>query len=143
MIAPRPRKHVEYQKPRRINSVSVTMSLMLAMAIWAGISFWPLIVVRSNVKSEIEEVMTRFWKLNLRTEAQARDELVKLKRHLTERIRKAGVTDDKLELVFERNKKTVAISARYRTVGSLRGWDRKFVFDFAPRSETDASRVDW
>ncbi|HEY0711597.1 MAG TPA: hypothetical protein VGF45_02920 [Polyangia bacterium] len=143
MIAPRPRKQVEYQKPRRINSVSVTLAAMMAATVWAIISFWPIIKVRSNVKSEIEEVMPRFWKLNLRTEAQAREELAKLRRHLTDRIRKVGVTDDRLELVFERNKKTVAISAHYKTVGTLRGWDRKFVFDFAPRAETDASRVEW
>ncbi|HEY0706913.1 MAG TPA: hypothetical protein VGG33_08955 [Polyangia bacterium] len=143
MNVPRARKQVEYQKPRRINSVSVTMALFLGLAVWAGISFWPVIVVRSNVKSEIEEVMPRFWKLNLRTEAQAREELAKLRRHLTDRIRKAGVTDDRLELVFERNKKTVAITARYRTVGMMRGWNHKFIFDFAPRAETDASRVDW
>ena len=142
MLPPRPRQQVQYQKPKRINVVSVTMLLMLAASIWVGMSAWPLLVLRSNVKNEIEEVMPRFWKLNLRTEAQAREELIKLKRHLTERIRKVGVTDDKLQLVFDRNKKRVAITAHFKTVGQLQGWKRQFVLRFAPRAETDAGRVD-
>ena len=143
MLPPRPRQQVQYQKPKRINVVSVTMLLMLAASIWVGMSAWPLLVLRSNVKNEIEEVMPRFWKLNLRTEAQAREELIKLKRHLTERIRKVGVTDDKLQLVFDRNKKRVAITAHFKAVGQLQGWKRQFVLRFAPRAETDAGRVDW
>lgn len=143
MLAPQRRQQIQYQKPRRINVVSVTLLLMLATTVWIGISAWPLVVLRSNVKNEIEEVMPRFWKLNLRTEAQARQEMVKLKKHLTERVRKVGVKDDKLQLVFDRNKKRVAISVLYKAVGSLRGYDRVFVFHFAPRAETDASRVDW
>jgi hypothetical protein len=140
---PRPRKQVEYQKPRRINAVSVTLSLMTGLFVWAAVSFWPLLVLRSNVSTELAEAIPRLWKLNLRQEAQARAEMPKLKKQIIERLRTLGVKDDKLEVVLERSKQRVALTARYSAVGSLQGLKRQFVFRFAPSIETDAARVDW
>jgi hypothetical protein len=140
---PSPRKQVQYQKPRRINAVSVTLSAIMGVCIWAGVSFWPLLVLRSNVSTELAEAIPRLWKLNLRQEAQARAEMPKLKKQVIERLRALGVKDDKLEVVLERSKQRVALTARYAATGSLTGWKRQFVFHFAPSIETDAARVDW
>jgi hypothetical protein len=140
---PRPRKQVEYQKPRRINAVSVTLSAIMGLLIWAGVSFWPLLVLRSNVSTELAEAIPRLWKLNLRQEAQARAELPKLRKQIIERLRALGVKDDKLEVILERGKQRVMLTARYKATGSLQGWKRPFVFQFAPSIETDAARVDW
>jgi predicted PurR-regulated permease PerM len=143
MAPPRPRKQVEYQKPRRINAVSVTLSVILGLLIWAGVSFWPLLVLRSNVSTELAEAIPHLWKLNLRQEAQARSELPKLRKQVIERLRALGVKDNKLDVILERSKQRVTMTARYSAVGSLQGWNRKFVFNFAPSMDTDAARVDW
>lgn len=143
LAPPRPRKQVEYQKPRRINAVSVTLSMILGLMIWGGVSFWPLLVLRSNVSTELAEAIPRLWKLNLRPEAQARAEMPKLRKQVLEKLRQLGVKDDKLELVMERGKQRVTLTARYSATGSLQGWKRKFVFQFAPSVDTDAARVDW
>jgi hypothetical protein len=143
LAPPRPRKQVEYQKPRRINAVSLTLSAILGLLIWAGVSFWPLLVLRSNVSTELAEAIPRLWKLNLRPEPQARAELPKLRRQVIEKLRQLGVKDDKLELVMDRSKQRVALTARYKATGSLQGWKRQFVFNFSPSIETDAARVDW
>src|SRR5687768_7533305 len=113
MAPPRPRQQVEYQKPRRINTVSVTLSMILGLMIWTGVSFWPLLVLRSNVSTELSDAIPRLWKLNLRPEAQARVEMPKLRKQIIEKLRQLGVKDDKLEVVMERGKQRVTLTARY------------------------------
>lgn len=140
---PRPRQQVQYQKPRRLNTVSVTLLAVTGVLVWVGISFWPLWVLRSNVKNELEEAMPRLWKLNLRPDAQARSEAAVLRREIVQKLHQLGVKDQKLDLAVDRNKERVALTATYSASGELRGLERKFIFAFAPRVETDAARVDW
>lgn len=140
---PTRRKQIEYQKPRRINSVSVTLTLILGLCTWAAVSFWPLLVLRSNVETELATAIPRLWRLNLRPDAQARAEAVKLRREVLEKLKQVGVKDPKLDVAIERSKARVAMVAKYTATGSLRGLERTFVFKFSPRAETDAARVDW
>ena len=143
MQPPRPRSQVQYQKPRRINVVSVTLAICFGIACWVGLSFWPVLILRSNVKNELFEALPTLWKLNLRPEAQARAELVKLKRNVLERLRKQGVKDEKLELSIDRSKKRIALRANFSAPARLLGFQKTFVLALAPSAETDASRVDW
>src|SRR5688572_24846124 len=128
MQIPRPRSKVEYQKPKRINAVSVTLAIVLGIAAWVGISFWPVLILRSNVKNELAEAMPVLWELNLRPEAQARADLLKLKKEVTARIRTLGVKDEKLELSVERSKKWIALRAKFKTTAQLQGWKKVFTF---------------
>jgi hypothetical protein len=143
MQVPRPRAQVQYQKPNRINAVSLTLTFVLGVAAWVGVSFWPVLILRSNVKNELAEVMPVLWKLNLRPEPQARADLIRLKRDVTARIRAVGVADDKLELTVGRSKEWISLSATFRTTAQLRGLKRVFTFTLSPKAETDAARVDW
>ncbi len=144
MIAPpRPREKVQYQKPRRLNVVSVTLAISLAIFCWVGVSVWPLLLIRSNVKTALADALPRVWKLNLRTEAQARAGLHKLRRETMEIIRKLGVEDDDLDLIIDRSKERVSLRATYSMSTELRGWSRTFTFNFSPSVETDAARVEW
>lgn len=143
MQIPRPRSKVEYQKPKRINAVSVTLALVVGLLAWVGISFWPVLILRSNVKNELSEVMPVLWKLNLRPEAQARADLIKLKKDVTARIRGVGVKDEKLEVTVERSKEWIALRAKFNVNAQLQGFKKVFTFALAPKAETDAARVDW
>ena len=137
------RQKIEYKKPPRVNVVSVSLAIVLALLCYAGYAFWPLFSLRSNVTSELAEALPHLWRLNLRPESYARPELLKLKRSVTDRLHKIGVKDAKLEVVFKRGKERVGMEARYTAVTSLPGSQRKFVLHFTPSVETDAHRVDW
>jgi hypothetical protein len=143
MQVPRPRSRVEYQKPARINAVSITLLVVVAIAAWVGVSLWPALILRSNVKNELFEAMPVLWKLNLRPDAQMRAELIKLKKDVITRIRKLGVTDDKLDLTVERSKQWLSMRASFTTKVQLRGLNKVFAVRMSPQAETDAARVDW
>jgi hypothetical protein len=138
-----PRQKVEYKKPRRLNVVSGTMALVLGALIYVGVALWPLATLRSNVKSELSEALPHLWKINLLPEGRARPEIVKLKKLITEQLRKTGIKDDKFELVMARDKQRVALEARYTAAAVFPWSQRKLVLRFSPRVETDAARVDW
>ena len=121
----------------------MTLAAVLGLCTWLGISFWPVLILRSNVKNELFVALPTLWKLNLRPEAQARAELVKLKRSVIENIRKLGVKDEKLELTVERSKQWIALRATFSASAQLSGWNKRFVFQLSPKAETDAARVDW
>ena len=107
--------------------MSVTLAAMLGLCTWIGLSLWPVLILRSNVKNELFIALPTLWKLNLRPEAQARAELVKLRR-VIENIRKLGVKDEKLELTVERSKQWIALRATFSTTAQLSGWNKRFVF---------------
>jgi hypothetical protein len=138
-----PRQKVEYKKPRRLNVVSISLALVLGAMAYTMVALWPVITLRSNVKSELSEALPHLWKINLLPEGRARAEVVKLKKIITDQLRKTGITDDKLELVVNRDKQRVALEARYAAAASFPWSQRKWVLRFSPRVETDAARVDW
>lgn len=140
---PQRRGRTEYRKPRKINGVSVTMLLILAAMVYVGYCLWPLVTLRLRVKSELEDVMPNFWRVNLRPEDYARTEIARMKKELTEKLPQLGVRDKKAEVVFERGKKRVAIEVRFQASAFFPVLNKTKTFQLAPRAETDAARVDW
>jgi hypothetical protein len=138
-----PRQKVQYKKPRRLNWVSATMALVLGVLVYLFVAAWPLLTLRSNVKNDLAGALPHLWKLNLLPEGRARPEIVKLRKSITEQLRKTGITDEKLELVVARDKQRVALEARYAAAAVFPWSHRKMVLRFSPRVETDAARVDW
>jgi hypothetical protein len=144
MIAPPQRtRPTEYRKPGKINSVSITLFLLMGLAVYIGYSLWPVITLRLRVKSELEDVLPNLWRVNLRPEDYARAEILKMKRELMVKLPQLGVKDKKVEVVFERGKKRVAIEARFSTSVTFPGLNKTQTFQLTPRAETDAARVDW
>jgi hypothetical protein len=143
MPPPRAKKPTEYKRPQRFNIVSVTMLLMMAAGIYLVYCTWPLITLRLRVKGELEEVMNRYWRANLRGAEAVRQETIRLRKELTAKLTEDGVKDPKLELVFEGGKGRIAIEARFAAKTYFPGLDRTYVFNLAPRAETDSARVDW
>jgi hypothetical protein len=137
------RQKVQYKKPRRLNVVSVSMALVVGVLVYTLVGLWPLITLRSTVKNELSGALPVLWKLNLLPEGRAKPEVVKLRKSITEKLRQTGVKDDKLELVVDRDKKRVALEARYAAAATLPWSQRKVTLTFSPRVETDAGRVDW
>jgi hypothetical protein len=144
MIPPPQRtRRTEYRKPRRINAVSVTLMLMLAATVYVVYCTWPVLMLRLRVKSELEDVLPNFWRVNLRPDDYAKVEIPKMKKALMEKLPKIGVRDKKTELIFERGKKRVAIEARFAASAYFPVLNKTKVFRLSPRAETDAARVEW
>lgn len=139
-----PRPKFQYKQPQRFNAVSLMMAAVLGLLGYTGYAMWPVFSLRSNVESELGTSLSGLWKLNLHGDSPAiRTELVKLKKAVVERVRQVGVKDKGLEVVFERNKKKVAIEARYQAAFTFPGVDKTVIMSFKPRVETDAARVEW
>jgi hypothetical protein len=137
------RQKVEYKRPSRFNLVSISVALVLAGAVYTAYSLWPVLALRSAVEGELADALPHLWRLNLRPVATTNEELPKLKQSVLERLRKAGVTDKKLAVVFERGKKTVAMQAKFTATAVFPWWKKRLDINCAPRVETDAARVDW
>jgi hypothetical protein len=137
------RKKVEYKKPRRLNAVSGVMALVFGGFVYFMVAIWPLVTLRSNVKDQLADALPHLWKINLKPEGEARRELTGFRRQLLADLRKTGVKDKQLELVVDRNKKEVALQARYAANATLPGTTRTIQLKFSPRVETGAARVDW
>jgi hypothetical protein len=138
-----PKAKVEYKKPSRINAVSIALLLVLGLLVYVAMTLWPVFAVRSAVKAAMLDQLPLLWRANLRPPSVANPELVRLKKVLTAQIRQAGVKDDKLEIKFERDKKRVAIEARFALSARFRYPDKLVWFHCAPRVETDAAHIEW
>jgi hypothetical protein len=133
----------EYRRPRRFNVVSVSMLLMMMLGVYLIYCTWPVMALRLRVKGELEDMITRFWRMNLRGDQVLRTELKPLRQELEAKIHGVGVRDKALQVVMEPGKQRVAIEAHFTASAYFPGIDKTYVFHLAPRAETDASRVDW
>jgi hypothetical protein len=143
MQPPQRTRPTEYRKPKKFNVVSVTLLLIMATMAYVGYCVWPVVTLRLRVKSELEDVLPNFWRVNLRPEEYARTEIARMKRELLVKLPQLGVRDKKAEVVFERGKKRVGIEARFSTTAFFPVLNKTRTIQLAPRAETDAARVDW
>jgi hypothetical protein len=143
MIPPQRMRPTEYRKPRKINAVSLTLMFFMAAMVYVGYCVWPVLTLRLRVKSELEDVLPNLYRVNLRPDEFAKIEIAKMRRDLMAKLPQLGVKDKKLELVFERGKKRVAIEAHFAASAYFPVFNKTESFQLAPRAETDAARVEW
>ena len=132
-----------YKQPRSFNGVSVALFLLVALTAWGVFSAWPVIALNSGVKNELEEVIPRIYRANLRPEPGASDEIARVQEELTARLRALGITDPKLTVEILHNEKRLVVEARYHATATLKGLQKSHTFELHPRVESDATRVDW
>ena len=132
-----------YKQPRSLNGVSVALLLLVALTAWGVLSAWPVIALNSGVKSELEDVIPRIYRANLRPEPACSEEITRVQEELTGRLRTLGVTDPKLAVEIQHNEKRISVEARYKATATLKGLQKSHTFDLHPRVETDATRVEW
>jgi hypothetical protein len=145
MPMPHPQRTIPttYKKPGCINAVSLVMLLFLAVTVYLGYCMWPLVALRLRVKGDLEDVMNRYWRANLRGEENARREVALMRKELTAKVAADGVKDKKVDFVFTGNKKRISIEARFIAPVYFPGLNKTYAFPMAPKAETDAARVDW
>jgi hypothetical protein len=140
---PQRKQPTVYKQPGRINIVSMVMLLFLAAGIYVAYCLWPLVALRLRVKGDLEDVMNRFWRANLRGDENATREIAQMRKELTAKVAADGVKDKKVEFLFAGNKQRISIEARFAAPAYFPGLNKTYVFHLAPRAETDAARVDW
>lgn len=134
---------VKYKKPRSINAVSILMILLLGAAVYVAIYAWPVYSLSSRAKGVLLDNIPALWRANLVNEAAALSMINGLKKSVPEALRKAGVKDPNLKVVFSRSKKEVSIEAQFTASAFFPVINKTVNFSLSPKAVTDAARVEW
>jgi len=134
---------VKYKKPRSINAVSVGLMLLLGLAVYIAIYTWPVYSLSSRAKGVLLDYLPTLYRANLLNEAASVSMMRDLKVKVPLALRKAGVKDPNLEVIFNRSKKEVSIEARFKASAFFPIIDKTWEFNLSPRAATDAARVEW
>lgn len=133
----------KYKKPRSINAVSIMLVLLLGVATYLAICTWPVYSLSSRAKGVLLDNIPMLWRANLLNENATISMINDLKKNVPVALRKAGVKDPNLKLVFSRNKKEVTIEAQFKASAYFPVIDKTLEFNLSPRAVTDAARVEW
>jgi hypothetical protein len=140
-LAPRP-DFKAYKKPRRINLVSIALSLFAVVVAYVGYCLWPVWSLNLAAKDQLASSLPMLYRANLRPGTKA--EIDKIKKELIVNLRNLGVTDKKLEVIATNNKKLVSLEARFRVLVEFEYFNhKKHEFLLTPKVETDAERIEW
>ena len=132
-----------YRKPRSINTVSFALLLLLGLAVYVIVCTWPVYSLSSRAKGVLLDALPMLYRANLRPEGTASAMIKDLKKSVPQELRKLGVKDPNLEVVFSRSKEEVAIEAHFVAPAFFPVIDKTFEFHLSPRAVTDAARVEW
>jgi hypothetical protein len=134
---------VKYKKPRTINAVSITLVLLLGVAVYFAIYAWPVYSLSSRARGVLFDHLPMLYRANLLNEAAAIGMIDNLKKNVPISLHKAGVKDPNIKVIFSRDKKEVSIEAQFTASAFFPGIDKRIEFHLSPRAVTDAARVDW
>ncbi len=103
---------VKYKKPRRINAVSITLVLLLAVGVYAAIQYLPLYMLRQEAYRVLEETgSTLAGRPTMYIDD--REAVDSLRAEMQTKIRNVGVDDPKTETWIEFEGKTVRLGVLY------------------------------
>ncbi len=134
---------LKYKKPRTINAVSIAMVLFLGLAVYFAIYTWPVYSLSSRAKGVLLDHLPTLWRANLLSDSAGLTMINGLKKSVPMALRKAGVKDPNLKVIFNRNKKEVSIEAQFAASAFFPVINRSITFNLSPRAVTDAARVEW
>jgi hypothetical protein len=133
----------KYKKPRSINTVSFGLLLLLGLAAYLIVYTWPVYSLSSRAKGVLLDALPMLYRANLRPENVASAMIGDLKKSVPQNLRKQGVKDPKLEVVFARSKEEVSIEAHFVATASFPVINKTIEFNLSPRVVTDAARIEW
>ena len=134
---------VKYKKPRAINGVSVVLLLLVAIGVYVLVYTWPVYSLSSRAKGVLLDAIPMLYRANLRSDAVASSMIGELKKSVPLSLRKEGVKDPHLEVIFSRNKEEVSIEAHFAVKAFFPVINKTFEFNLSPRAVTDSARIDW
>jgi hypothetical protein len=132
-----------YKKPHSINTISVALLLLLGLVVYVAIYTWPVYTLSSRAKGVLLDALPMLYRANLRPESIASVMLRDLKKSVPAALRKEGVKDPNLEVIFSRSKQEVSIEADFVATAFFPVINKSYEFRLSPRVVTDAARVEW
>jgi hypothetical protein len=132
-----------YKKPHSINAVSLALLLLLGLTVYVIVYTWPVYSLSSRAKGVLLDALPILYRANLRPEATASGMIRDLKKSVPESLRKEGVRDPHLEVVFSRSKKEVSIEAHFVATAFFPVINKSYDFHLSPRAVTDSARIEW
>ena len=133
----------KYRKPRSINTVSFGLLVLLGIAVYLVVYTWPVYTLSSRAKGVLLDAIPMLYRANLRSTDVASAMINELKKSVPTALRKEGVKDPNLELVFARSKTEVSIEAHFVATAFFPVINKTMEFHLSPRAVTDAARIDW
>lgn len=133
----------QMKKPKRINSVSVTMTLFFALCVYVAYSLFPVARIWSAARTELLDALPGLWRAGNQTETAFRATANEVKISMVKRLQALGVHDRNLKVVVTRDKKKVTASAHFTTVATFPWINKSISFSLSPSAETDSARVEW
>lgn len=130
-----------YRQPRRLNFVSITLLLFLAVAGYVGFAAWPVLSLNANVRSAMDDALPKLYRANLLPDTEGATVADEARRMLVEKLAALGVADADGVVTMSRDQKTVAIAVRLDTAIDLKLVGKKIPVTLNPRVETSAARV--
>jgi len=134
---------VKYRKPHSINAVSVLLLLLTGLVVYMLVCTWPVYSLSSRARGELLDALPMLYRANIRPDNVAASMIADLKKSVPKALRKAGVRDPHLEVVFSRSKEEVSIEAHFTATAFFPGINKSWDFNLSPRAVTDAARVEW
>jgi hypothetical protein len=132
-----------YRQPRRLNVVSISLVLFLAVAGYAAFATWPVISLNADVRSALDDVLPKIYRANLLPESESAVAADEARRLLVDKLTTLGVANPDAALTITRDTKVVAISIKVDTAVDLKVIGKKIPVTLNPRVETSAARVSY
>ena len=132
-----------YRQPRRLNVVSISLAVFLAIVGYAAYAAWPVISLNADVRSALDDILPKIYRANLLPEGESAAAADEARHLLVEKLTALGVTNPDAALTITRDAKVVAISAKVDTAVDLKVIGKKIPVTLTPRVETSAARVSY
>ena len=143
MQRPQPRAQIQYKKPSAINPVSIMVFALIGALGYGAFCYWPIVRLKSNAKSEMQEFLVQFYRLNLRHDKRRARDLEALETGLRTALARVGVTDPNAQIKVELTPKVVTLDLSYGSQFELVGLDKRYPTQHSIHVETDAERIEW
>ena len=143
MQQPVRRAQIQYKKPSVINPVSIMLVAIIGAIGYLAFCYWPTLRLKSNAKSEAQDYLMQFYRINLRQDKLRNKDMARLEEAFRKTLTSAGVTDPNLQMVVKLDPKLVSIDLAFTSQFELVGLDRRYPLSHKVHVETDASRIEW
>lgn len=143
MQRPQPRAQIKYKKPSVINPVSLMVFALIGAIGYGGYCYWPIVRLKSNVKSEMQEFLVQFYRLNLRHDKRRARDLETLETTFRTALTRVGLTDPNAQVKVEMTPKLVSLDVSFNSQFELVGLEKRYPTQHTIHVETDAERIEW
>jgi hypothetical protein len=129
-----------YDKPRRVNAVSVIIFLVLAAAAYAGVQFGPAYYRKWKASGILSEAANRVYPKRMLAADLAADFIEKVRGETAARLREIGIADPGMRVLIDVKPTAIGVSAEYVEIIKHPFVGKITTLSFAPRFDLDASK---